>query len=219
MADARRHALRLPAVLLSLWISGCASLLPAPQPAPSRFDLGPWPATELVAPELAGVSLKSLQAPSWLQIEQIAYRQLHVRPEALRHYAVHAWVAAPAELLRFRLEQLLAADAESARPWRLEVELLRFEQVFLSADDAEATIMLRASLRKRGDDAIAQRSFRAATAVSADVDGAIEGLPKVADTALRELVAWAADVILRRGLDESGAVAGTLGTQRAATGE
>ncbi|MCC5888378.1 MAG: membrane integrity-associated transporter subunit PqiC [Gammaproteobacteria bacterium] len=145
--------------------------------------------------DLAGVRLLSLRAASWLNGGQIPYRQLHQRPEAVNHYAAHAWIAPPSEMLRARLEQMLAADGNARERWRLEVELLSFEQVFTSARDAQATILLRASLRERGgDDRIHQRSFSATTPVSADVDGAIEGLPKVADTALRDLVAWVADV-------------------------
>ncbi|MCC5873409.1 MAG: membrane integrity-associated transporter subunit PqiC [Gammaproteobacteria bacterium] len=203
MADVPRRALRLltalPTLLLMLWLGGCTALLPEPEPAPSRFDLGPWSEPAPIDADLAGVRVQSLRAASWLNVAQISYRQLHRRPEAVHHYAAHAWIAPPPEMLAVRLEQMLASDGDARERWRLEVELLSFEQVFTSSQDARATIMLRASLRERGgDDRIHQRSFIATEPVTADVDGAIEGLPKVADAALRELVAWAADVTTSR---------------------
>lgn len=202
MDDASRSTLRLILILillLPLWLAGCTPLLPQPEPAPSRFDLGPFTGSSLDDADLAAIRLHSLRAASWLSMEPIAYRQLHLRPEALRHYAAHAWIAPPSEMLGVRLEQMLAADGDATERWRMEVELLTFEQVFSSADNARALITLRASLRQRGgDDRVHRRTFSATTPVSADVDGAIEGLPKVADRALKELLSWAYEITTSR---------------------
>lgn len=194
MAEVPFRSLRLFAVLLSLWLAGCAGLLPQPQAGPSRFDLGPLPEPGQSDRGVAGIGLQRLSAASWLNVEQIPYRQLHRRPQALQHYAAHAWIAPPAEMIEVRLQQMLAAEGDASERWRLEVDVLSFEQVFTSASEAQASIMLRATLRQRGGDSVQQRSFSATAPVSADVDGAIDGLPKVADRALRELVAWAADI-------------------------
>lgn len=194
MVEAAFRFLRLFAVLSALALGGCSGLLPPPQPGPSRFDLGPLPEPGMIDSGLGGIGLQRLTAASWLNVEQIPYRQLHQRPEAVRHYAAHAWIAPPAEMLEVRLRQLLAADGDGRERWRLEVEVLSFEQVFTSATEARASIMLRATLRQRSGDRVQQRSFRVTAPVSADVDGAIEGLPTVADRALQELVAWAAGI-------------------------
>jgi len=200
MADAPHRAphLHLHTVvltaLLSLGLGGCSTLLPEPEPAPNRFDLGPFLEPGPINAGLAGLRLKSLRAPSWLNVEQIRYRQLHRRPEAVQHYAAHVWNAPPPEMLAVRLEQMLAVDGDATERWHLEVEILSFEQVFTSASDARASILLRAALSQRGGDRVQQRSFSAKVPVTADVDGAIEGLPKVADRVLRELLVWAAEV-------------------------
>lgn len=199
MAEAPLRSPRLLAVLLSLWLGGCSGLLPEPEAPPSRFDLGPLPAPSLTDADLAGVGLEHLSAASWLDGQQIPYRQLHRRPEAVQHYAAHAWIAPPSEMLEVRLEQMLAGDGDATERWRLEVDLLSFEQVFTSADEAHAAIKLRATLRQRGgEDRIRQRTFSAETPVSANVDGAIEGLPQVADRVLWDLLAWVSEVTTSR---------------------
>lgn len=195
MADLPRSALRPFTVLLTFWLAGCTTLLPQPAPAPNKFDLGPLPEVVDIEVHSMGVRLQGLRAPSWLDVAEIPYRQLHRQAEAVHHYAAHAWIAPPSEMLRVRLDQMLVADGKAADSWRLEVELLSFEQVFASASEARATIMLKASLRKRGgDEGIHQRRFTSTLPVTADVHGAIEGLPRVADTALRELTEWITEV-------------------------
>lgn len=199
MVEAHLRAPRLFAILLSLLLSlglaGCSGLLPEPEASPNRFDLGPLPEPGLIDADVAGIRLQSLTAARWLNGEQIPYRQLHRRPEAVQHYAANVWIAPPSEMLEVRLAQMLAADGDATERWRLKVELLSFEQVFAAADEAVAAITLRATLSQRGgEDSMAQRTFSAEVPVSADVDGAIAGLPKVADRALRDLLVWASKV-------------------------
>ncbi len=196
MAHVSQRAPQLFTILLTLWlVGGCTTLLPQPEPAPSRFDLGPLPETVQNDSNLVGIRLQGVRAPSWLAGAEIPYRQLHRRAEAVNHYSAHSWIAPPSEMLGVWLGQMLMADGDTAERWRLEVDLLSFEQVFMSASEAKATIVLHASLQRRGgDDRIHQRRFTSAVPVTADVNGAIEGLPRVADTALRELAAWAIEV-------------------------
>lgn len=188
---------RAPALLLTLLLlSGCNPLLPTPEAPPERFDFGPLPALDEASMLPVPARLHTLRAPSWLGSPGIPYRQLHRQPEAIRHYARHAWVAPPAELLQQHLESRLAARRPEADAWMLEVELLSFEQVFVAEDDAYGLISLRATLReRRGEGQIHTRRFQVEEPVAADVRGAVSGLPKVADAALAELIAWVASTM------------------------
>jgi len=182
-----RWALLLGGCML---LTGCPTLFPEPSEPARRYDFGPLP--EPVALDVSA-TLDRINAPSWLREPLIPYRQIYRAPEALNHYSGHRWVAAPTELLGQRLRQLLADDADGAAPWRLELELVSFEQVFTRADEAHAEIRLRAVLRNgtaRTGEAPMRHRIHQRQTVSADVQGAISGLPAVADLALQDLLRW-----------------------------
>lgn len=186
-------AIRMLLVSMLALITACGPLLPEPTAPPQLFDLGPLPEADSFT--TAGVQLQTLRAPSWLSGPRIPYRQLHRQPEAVQHYARHAWVAPPAELLRQRLEYQLAATPRGPGWWLLEIDLLTFEQVYESENHARAEISLRASLHeRRGEGRILLRNIRVVRPVDPEVRGAVSGLPAVANEALDELVAWLKEV-------------------------
>ncbi len=188
--------LLLPILLLSLLLAGCNPLLPTPEEPPDRFDFGPLPVADELRVLPAPTRLQALRAPSWLAGRGIPYRQLHRQPEAIRYYARHAWVAPPAELLQQRLESQLMIDRQDADSWMLDVELLSFEQVFVSEDDAYGVISMRATLReRRGEGRSLSRQFRLEEPIPANVRGAVSGLPKLADAALADLIDWIAATV------------------------
>jgi len=187
LVRATRHVTRLALLLCGLaLLTGCPTLFPEPDEPPRRYDFGPLPEPVGLGIE---VTVDRISAPSWLREPLIAYRQFHRAPEALNHYGGHRWVASPTELLGQRLQQLLAHDSDAAAPWRLELELVSFEQVFTQADEAHAEIRLRAVLRNDAESPMRHSAFQRQS-VSPDVQGAISGLPAVADLALQDLLRW-----------------------------
>lgn len=185
-----KRAPRLLVVVVTgaLLAAGCGSLLPEPESPGSQFDFGPLP--ESAAME-AFVTVRPVAAPSWLGGTRIPYRRLHRQPEAVSHYAHNVWVAPPAELLFQRLQHMLAGAPTTGSEWTLQVEMLEFEQAFAAPNDAEVRITLHATLRERsGSAGVLRHQISKRRSVTPDVQGAIRGLPEVADAALIELLRW-----------------------------
>ncbi|MDE2460810.1 MAG: membrane integrity-associated transporter subunit PqiC [Gammaproteobacteria bacterium] len=170
-------------VLIAAVLAAC-SILPKPAPPPVLHDFGP-PAS---APAAAVPVEVSVSAPLWLDDTAIYYRLMYSDPTQLRAYADHRWLAPPAQLLQARLR---GAFANRSPHYRLEVQLLDFEQVFDTAQSAHISLRAQASLRDLSSGtAIGERMFAVTQSTSPDVQGAVSGDAQAANELLARLEQW-----------------------------
>jgi cholesterol transport system auxiliary component len=184
------------AVAAALALGGCASGPVAPH---NRYDLGEFedaPAQSPGTPRLPPLAVPDVRAPSDLDSDRIHYR-LRYRDDLESHsYSTSSWTMTPAQLLTERLRSRLAQRGEvfanpgsSAAPV-LQVELLRFEQVFEQPSSGYGAVAFRATVTRAGV-VVAQREFAArAPLASADAAGGARALAQASDTALGALLAW-----------------------------
>jgi cholesterol transport system auxiliary component len=179
-------------IMASLTLGGCAGILPEPAPPPAEVDFGPATETAAAEPLPAAVTLGRMQAPSWLQGTAIHYRDAASAPNLLERYARHVWAAPPAELLAEQIEAMLQARAPrpNGAPARLELRLNRFEHVLTEDGQAHADARLTARLHDPDGALREEASFRARVDVTADINGAIDGLPAAARRLNRDLGEW-----------------------------
>lgn len=212
---ARAKQVRLPvlgvlaAVLLA---AGCGALPDKPARA-TLYDFGPGidasaPARAANAPALPALALAEIDAGSRLDGTQLLYRLGYADANELRPYGQSRWSVAPAQLLRQRLRDGLAARrtvlgpeesatiarSEGRVPDTLRVSLDEFSHYFESPTTSVGLIRLRATLIRNsagGDRVLAQQSFTVQRpAPSADAPGGVKGLAAASDAAVAELVAW-----------------------------
>jgi len=181
----------LPFALL-LTLSAC-SLLPARPPTPALHDFGPAEAT--LAGDKAVWSSVAVDAPEWLQSENIRYRLLYSEPTRVRYYAQDRWLAPPPALLAQRLSLSQAAGG-----LRLKIKLLEFEQVFDSAQSARVILAFRATAVQADNEAIAgEKVFHfSKPTTSADAQGAVTSSASLIGEAVNSLKAWLAETAPRR---------------------
>jgi cholesterol transport system auxiliary component len=194
-------SLRACAVGLALAFAanGCSIVPPRAAP-PLRHDFGPLPpvavASDRAAPRRA-LTVGEVSAPTWLDSDAIRYRLLYAEPTLVRRYGVNRWLAQPADLVKLRLQAILAAkDATSDRA-RLDLRLIRFEQVFDSPHRASAVIEVTARLRSHGD-VLAETEFKSVVHCTPNVDGAVDGLARAATVAMERVRDWAYRVLSAR---------------------
>lgn len=170
-------------VLIAALLAGC-SILPKPAPSPALHDFGP-PAS---APAAAVSVEASVSAPGWLDDTAIYYRLMYTDPTQLRSYADNRWLAPPAALLQARLRGIFANGSPH---YRLEVQLLDFEQVFDSAQSAHISLRAQASLRDMSNGTtVGEQIFTVTQSTSPDVQGAVSGDAQAANELLARLVQW-----------------------------
>jgi len=168
--------------LLSL--SAC-SLLPSrpPSPALHDFGLGGKPSASQSAP-WASVTV---DAPEWLQSENIRYRLLYSDPTQVRFYAQDRWIAPPPALLMQRLG--LAASGKGVT---LKIKLLEFEQVFDGPQQARLLLAFRALAYRTGEESpTVEKVFQFSRPTpSADAKGAVTAVEGLVDGLSQALAAW-----------------------------
>lgn len=178
-------------LIASLVTTGCLSqLIPEAPPPAATFDFGPLP-EERPAPLPLRFAVESVTAPSWLETADIHYRRLDEQPGALRAYGRNQWIAATTELLSQRLRDRLAGAAPEspAAPLPLRVELVSFEHVYTSLNDAYVVARARASYEDL-DGRTRQREFERRRPAEAAVQGATVELPHVADELIDAMLEW-----------------------------
>ncbi len=180
--------------------AGCAT--PQAPVAKAVYDFGPalaqpsMPAsTATVPPPLA---LADVDANAALEGTAVVYRLAYADAQQLRPYALARWSMQPAQLVRLRLRDALAANGpvlsgtDSAAIWVLKVELDEFSQVFDGPASSSGVVRLRATLL-RANQWVGQRSIGArAPAPSADAAGGARALAAATDDAAQQLAAWVA---------------------------
>ena len=214
----RRAVARMGSVLALCTLAACAT--PQAPVAKALYDLGlPWsvsvdtapaPALTSGAPTLAAPSaappavvLADIATGAALDSTAMLYRLAYADVQQLRPYTLARWSMPPAQLLRQRLRDALAArgpvlsPSEGSAPWRVVVELDEFSQVFDTPTTSAAVVQLRATLL-RGDLSVAQQAIGArAIAPSADAAGGARAMATAADNAARQLAAWTANQMVK----------------------
>ena len=188
-------------VLLTSAAAGCASL-PAAPVRPAVYDFGPGPlnAPATNNPALPALALQEFRAPPALDNPAVLYRLAYADVRQLRPYANARWSMPPAQLVRQRLRETLAASravldaAEGSAPFMLRVELQEFSQLFEGEQASSGLVRLNATLfesKGGADRLVAQRAFVVQRpAPSADAAGGVRALITATDAVVAEIGAW-----------------------------
>lgn len=180
-----------------LLLAGC-SILPQQASPPALHDFGP-PAsvTPLVQPK--GLVDESVTSATSLADTAIHYRLLYDDPTRLHTYADNRWIAPPAELLQTRLQMAfshagVSAGAPSDRTrYRLQLEILDFEQIFETPRSAHVSVHIEARLQDIVSGlTLAQHSFIITQATAANVQGAVQGYANITVQLLLQVAQWTA---------------------------
>jgi len=152
---------------------------------PAMHDLGLSGAPR----DTAGVAQIAVTAPEWLTDNHIHYRLLHNEPTRVLAYSLDRWLAPPPELL----QQRLLADGV-AHKHSLEIELLEFEQQFVSPQQAQVSLRLVVRAYSKDEHKlIAGRQFDLQKASSSpDAKGAVTALADLVKQLSGQLGVWLA---------------------------
>jgi cholesterol transport system auxiliary component len=180
--------------------AGCAT--PHAPVTKAVYDFGPalsqpsLPASTASLPP--ALALADVDTNAALESTAVVYRLAYADAQQLRPYALARWSMPPAQLVRQRLRDTLAANGpvlsgtDSAAIWVLKVELDEFSQVFDAPASSSGVVRLRATLL-RANQWVGQRSIWArAPAPSADAAGGARALAAACDDAAQQLAAWVA---------------------------
>lgn len=170
------------ALLLALFLAGCAGVPRAPRPA-EVYDLGPGRAASM---ESGLVGVVQIQAPSWLRSAAMQYRLSYVSANQRNSYLESRWAASPAELLLGLLNRSLKAAGRC----RLEVDLDEFIQDYASASQSDGVIEARARLRGDGMLLSSRRFSLRLPAPSPDAQGGVAALTRGSLQLTAEMSGW-----------------------------
>ena len=184
------------AIAIVLIFPGC-SLFPERAYSPALHDFGP--STKFVDCKSPGSlgstwSTVSVEAPEWLQNENIRYRLLYIDPTRVRFYALDRWLAFPTAMLA----QRLSADG-CHNGWPLSIRLIEFEQVFDGPQTARVILVFHAYVHPPASEEIIGDkvfSFSLPTA-TADAKGTIGASVILVDEAVNSLRSWFTELSYR----------------------
>jgi len=185
------------AIAILLIFPGC-SLFPERTYAPALHDFGSsaeYLDCNSLDSQHSTWSTVSVEAPEWLQNENIRYRLLYADPTRVRFYALDRWFANPTAMLA---QHLSAVGCQNG--WPLRIRLLEFEQVFDGPQTARVILVLHASVNPLASEEIIGEkifSFSSHTA-TADAEGAIATSVMLVDEAVNALRTWFAELPYRR---------------------
>ena len=205
----RSHGWRLVAAALSLTLmGGCGALAPVLSPHPTLYSLAGARNTATPAPPRAAVTAPTLiVTPPHAAAGFDSQRIMYVRQaNQLEYFAHNEWIDTPARMLA----PLMVAAVESsgafravvqtpspaAGEMRLDTEILRLQQEFLSAPST-VRFTLRAYLVESATRrVIASREFEAAVpAASEDPYGGVVAANRAVRTVLENLSAFCAEAV------------------------
>jgi cholesterol transport system auxiliary component len=212
VAEAGRIRLSAIGGLVAMLLAAGCGALPDKPARSTLYDFGPGPATVALAPAAAlalpPIALADIDATSRLDGTQMLYRLGYADANEVRPYGQSRWSQAPAQLLRQRLREALAASrtvlgpeesgmiarAEGRVPDTLRVSLEEFSHFFESPEKSIGLVRVNATLIRSnpgGDRVLAQRSFTAQRpAPSNDAPGGVKALAAASDAVVADLVAW-----------------------------
>jgi cholesterol transport system auxiliary component len=189
----------------ALALAGCAT--PQAPVAKAVYDFGPVRGSNVsaaakttsAAPNPVALALAEVDASAALDGLNVVYRLGYADAQQLRPYALARWSMPPAQLVRTRLRDALAArgpvlgPADGATPWLLKVELDEFSQQFDAPASSSGAVRLHASLFN-ANKLVAQRSVQAtAPAPSQDAAGGVRAITAATDDAVAQLAVWVAE--------------------------
>jgi cholesterol transport system auxiliary component len=200
LSASKSFALAACGILLPLFLMACAT--PQPPALKAVYDFGPVlsAAPAVSASRTAAVALPEIEASASLDSPSLLYRLQYTNAQQLLPYAQARWSSAPAQLVRARLRDALAAQGpvlstEGIAPWVLRIELDEFSQLFDTPTSSFGLVRMRVSLLKN-DQLAAQTTLLArATAPSQDAAGGVKALTAATDDAVRQIAAWLATQI------------------------
>ncbi|MDB5732941.1 MAG: hypothetical protein JWQ03_2836 [Variovorax sp.] len=198
-----------------LGLGGCGALPEKPARV-TLYDFGPGPLAAVPAsPGASGpasalppLTLPEIDANARLDGTQLLYRLAYADANELRPYGQSRWSLPPAQLLRQRLRDALAARrtvldtqeaatlarTEGRAPDTLRVSLEEFSHYFDAPGHSAGLVRLRATLVRGapgGDRVLGQRVFTVRQpAPSADAPGGVKALAAASDAVVAELVGW-----------------------------
>lgn len=172
---------------------------PQPPSVKAVYDFGAavQASTAAAITRSAAVALPEIEAGAGLDSPALLYRLQYADSQQLRPYAQARWSVPPAQLVRTRLRDALAAQGpvlstEGIAAWTLRTELDEFSQIFASPDSSQGLVRLRASLFK-GDQLAAQTTVLTRSAApSQDAAGGVRALTTATDEAALRIAAWVA---------------------------
>jgi cholesterol transport system auxiliary component len=211
MKSIANYSIYMPAIyrfLLKNSRAGCCTAVSAllmacstPQPPSVKavYDFGAaaQASTAAAITRSAAVALPEIEAGAGLDSPAILYRLQYADSQQLRPYAQARWSVPPAQLVRTRLRDALAAQGpllstEGIAAWTLRIELDEFSQIFGSPDSSQGLVRLRASLFK-GEQLAAQTTVLTRSAApSQDAAGGVRALTAATDEAALRIAAWVA---------------------------
>jgi cholesterol transport system auxiliary component len=187
---------RLALLAASLAITACST--PQPPTLKTVYDFGPvLKAPAASTTQRAAIALPEIEASGSLSSPALLYRLQYANAQELRPYAQARWSTAPAQLVRERIRDALAAQGpvlptEGQAPFTLRIELDEFSQLFETPEKSQGILRLRASLFK-GPQLVAQSLFQSqANAPSLDAAGGVKALTTATDDVAKQVTAWLA---------------------------
>jgi cholesterol transport system auxiliary component len=137
----------------------------------------------------------TVDAPEWLQSENIRYRLLYVEPTRVRYYAQDRWLVPPPALLAQRLSL-----SQGTGGLRLKIRLLEFEQVFDTPQTARVILAFRATATPPDNEMIvAEKVFKMTQATAnANAEGAVVSSARIIGEAVGALQNWLVEIAVRR---------------------
>ncbi len=195
---------RLLLILLGCALAaGCAT---RPEPG-ALYDFGPLRANDPNSSQAGGLpplSVAEINAPAWLDSQQMYFRLGYANQQQTRPYANSRWSMPPAQLFSQRLKAriaqaggvvLSAADGAAGLPL-LRLDADDMMQNFDSASHSTVQLSLRATVLS-GRSPLAQKSFsRQALAPSADAAGGAAAMAAASDALIDDMLLWLADLPL-----------------------
>lgn len=178
-------------LMIALMFSAAAcSLFPDRPYAPALHDFG---SSEKITESQSSGSVTavwstvSVEAPEWLQNENIRYRLTYADPTRVRFYSRDRWLASPSAMLAQHLS--LAGGKPGLK---LKIKLLEFEQVFDGPQTARMILVFRASaLQPAGAETVKEKVFSLSLpTATADAKGAVTAAAILINEALNALHAW-----------------------------
>jgi cholesterol transport system auxiliary component len=139
---------------------------------------------------------------SQLDSTEMNYRLLYGASNQMHAYGESQWAMPPAELVGQRLiahlsgHYVVVGADEGRRDAILLLQMDAFEQDFMSADQSDAVVSLRATLVKSDGTALAQTTVAARRpSASANASGGAKALAEASDAVADTLLAWIDDTL------------------------
>ncbi len=191
------------AVLLSVAVSACSSLLPKPAPQPAFYALNA--ATSAAAPAPAASAPTLIVNPTQAAAGYDSSRIIYIRqPHQLQYFAQSEWVDTPARMLAPLLvtalqgsgafKAVVISPSAAAGEFRLDTEIVRLQQDFDAAGGSTVRFTLRATVVDNVNRKVrGSREFNASVAAGADAYSGVLAANGAVQQVLAQVAAFAAE--------------------------